>query len=191
LLAKELNPDFSVFYNGPQCGASAPDHLHFQVSPVGAIPVERDAVNDRYRNMIGLFNQVGVLTLKNYGRSVLVIESADIHTLVVFIHQLLRAWQKITNESHEPKFNIIASYRGNAWRIILFPRQKHRPEIFFKNADERVLISPATVDMGGLIVTPREQDFLHTDAALVQSIYHEVSMDENFLPLLIKQLQAV
>ncbi len=189
-LAKELSPDFNIFYNGPKCGASAPDHLHFQLSPADAIPVERDVVEVYYRNIIGQFNHVTVLNMNDYGRSIIVLESSNKDNLQTFFQQLLHAWQKVLNVPDEPKFNVIASYRNNAWRLIVFPRKKHRPEIFFKEEHERVIISPATVDMGGLIVTPREQDFLHTDAALIQSIYHEVSMNDDFLPNLISQIHT-
>jgi hypothetical protein len=189
LLAKDLSPDFSIFYNGPQCGASAPDHLHFQVSPAHAIPVEHDAVDINHRNTVEQFDQVTVFTMKNYGRSGLVIESTNKEKLIAFFHLLFHAWQNIIHEIEEPKFNLIAAYHNDTWRLIMFPRQKHRPEIFFKEEHERVIISPATVDMGGLIVTPREQDFLRADAALIQAIYREVSVDDVFLPTLIKHLR--
>jgi hypothetical protein len=190
-LAKDLSPDFSIFYNGPKCGASAPDHLHFQVSPANAIPVEHDAVDTNHKNIVVQFDQVTVSTINNYGRSVLVIESKNKGKLIAFFRLLLHLWQNIVHETEEPKLNLIAAYHNDTWRLIMFPRQKHRPEIFFKEEHERVIISPATVDMGGLIVTPREQDFLHTDAERIQSIYREVSVDDDFLPTLIKHVQAI
>ena len=38
-LAREFE-GYTLFYNGPKCGASAPDHHHFQVAPRGLMPLE-------------------------------------------------------------------------------------------------------------------------------------------------------
>ncbi|HVN47215.1 MAG TPA: DUF4922 domain-containing protein [Bacteroidota bacterium] len=188
-LAKEISPDFSIFYNGPKCGASAPDHLHFQISPVNSIPVERDAVH--CRTIVEQFHDVAVLTINDYGRLAIVIESANNDELRTWFFQLLRAWRAMANLSDEPNFNIIASYQNKAWRLIVFPRNKHRPDIFFQEERERIMISPAAVDMGGLLVTPREQDFLRVDAPLIKSIYNEVGMPESFLPKLLSRFHIV
>ena len=74
-LAKELSPEFTVFYNGPRCGASAPDHMHFQASPSWSIPVERDAEDVQRRVLRKKEGAVSFLTLRKYGRQVLLLES--------------------------------------------------------------------------------------------------------------------
>jgi hypothetical protein len=90
--------------------------------------------------------------------------------------------------SEEPMMNVLCSFTDGAWRVILFPRSKHRPDVYFKEEAERVLISPAAVDIGGLIVTPLEKDFKTVNALLVESIFQEVSLppanvDETILRL--------
>ena len=170
-LARDLSPDYSVFYNGPECGASAPDHLHFQASPRRAIPVEWDAVDVRRRKRFYYKNHVAGFTLMNYGRTVIIIESSDKNQLLAFILKLFDEWKKILCLTKEPMTNILCSYQEDIWRLIIFPRRKHRPDIYFKEGDDRVLISPAAVDMGGLIVTPMKKDFLNVDAKLIENIF--------------------
>lgn len=174
-LARDLSPDYTIFYNGPECGASAPDHLHFQASPRLAIPVERDAVNVQKRNRFYYKDHVAGFTLMNYGRMVLIIESTDKNQLLAFIHTMFVEWKNLLHLTKEPMVNVLCSYQENIWRLIIFPRHKHRPDIYSKEGSDRVLISPAAVDMGGLIVTPLEKDFLHVDAKLIEDIFAEVS----------------
>jgi hypothetical protein len=174
-LARYLSPDYAVFYNGPECGASAPDHLHFQASPRLAIPVERDAVNVQKRKRFYYKNHVAGFTLVNYGREVMVIESTDKNQLLAFLQKMFLEWKKQLRLTKEPMTNVICSFQENIWRMIVFPRRKHRPDIYFKEGDDRMLISPAAVDMGGLIVTPLEKNFLNVDAKLIVDIFTEVS----------------
>jgi len=174
-LARDLCPDYTVFYNGPKSGASAPDHFHFQVSPWRALQVEYDAVDMKRRKPLYYKDHVAGCILMNYGRTVLVIESTDKPRLVEFMNDILEAWKKVLGHVEEPKVNILCSYQEELWRVIILPRRKHRPDIYFLEGDDRVVISPAAVDIGGLVVIPREKDFLLADAKLVESIFAEVT----------------
>jgi hypothetical protein len=187
-LARDLHPDYSVFYNGPECGASAPDHLHFQASPRRALPVERDAVDARRRKRFYYKNHVAGFTLTNYGRAVLIIESSDKIQLLAFIRTLFAAWKNLLHLSKEPMMNALCSFQEDIWRLIIFPREKHRPERYFKEGDDRVLISPAAVDMGGLIVTPLEKDFIRIDAKLIEDIFTEVSEKQEIVAGLLEKI---
>jgi hypothetical protein len=187
-LAKDLSPDYTVFYNGPECGASAPDHLHFQASPRLAIPVERDAVNVQRRKRFYYKNHVAGFTLMNYGRAVMIIESTDKIQLLAFIHKMFDEWKKLLRLIEEPMANILCSYQENIWRLIIFPRQKHRPKVYFKKDNDRVLISPAAVDMGGLIVTPLEKDFLNVNAKLIEDIFSEVSEKQEIVKKILEKM---
>jgi ATP adenylyltransferase/5',5'''-P-1,P-4-tetraphosphate phosphorylase II len=175
-LAREL-PGHTVFYNGPRCGASAPDHLHFQACPSGSIPVERDSVGAQYRSSHKTQSNVAWWTLKNYGRQVLVLESEDRQELESAFLQLLAAMKRVLKQSDEPMINILCFFTESRWKMIVFPRSKHRPDAYFKEDPERILISPAAADIGGFIVTPVEKDYRVVDAALVESIFREVSLD--------------
>lgn len=175
-LAKELSPDFTVFYNGPRCGASAPDHMHFQASPSGSIPVEGTAEDVRRRILLKKEAAVSFFALRNYGRRVLLLESELEHELESSFIHIMNAMQRVTLTAEEPMLNVLCSFQENAWRLIIFPRRKHRPDIYFRRGDARVLISPAAVDIGGLVITPIERDFHKVDAALIESIFEEVSV---------------
>jgi hypothetical protein len=174
-IAKNLSPDYTVFYNGPKSGASAPDHMHFQVGPRRALPIEVDAVDMHRRKRLYYQNHIAGSLLTEYGRTALIIESTDKERLLGFLGNFLNGWKKILNSSEEPKMNLLVSYQEDVWRLIILPRRKHRPEVYFKEGEDRVLISPAAVDLGGLLVTPLEKDFLRSDAKLIEDIYEEVS----------------
>jgi hypothetical protein len=186
--ARDFNPEYSVFYNGPACGASAPDHLHFQATPRRAIPVEWDAVDARRRKRFYYKNHVAGFTLMNYGRAVIIIESTDKNQLQAFIQTLFVEWKKYLHLTVEPMTNVLCSYQENIWRLIIFPRRKHRPDVYFKEGNDRVLISPAAVDMGGLIVTPLEKDFLSVEAKLIEDIFTEVSEKQEIVDSILEKM---
>lgn len=180
-LARDLSPQFTIFYNGAQCGASAPDHVHFQIAPAGKIPIEREAAAVQRRERVGEIDGVAILFLKDLGRAVVVFEGTRLENVTRVIRHQLAKMKAILNIADEPKINVICSYSAPQWRVILFPRRKHRPEIFFKEGDEKVVISPASVDMGGLIITPVEKDFNSVDANMIEEIYRELSWDEKMV----------
>jgi hypothetical protein len=184
-LAEDLSPGFTVYYNGPKCGASAPDHMHFQACPSGVIPVERDVEEVRRRGPIGKVGAVSCFMIKDYGRRVLALESADVAELESYILDLLRSMKKVLAATGEPMFNILSSFHQNMWRVIIFPRRKHRPDVFFRKGDMQVLISPAAVDIGGLIIAPIEKDFQNVDAKMIQNIFEEVSITKGELEKII------
>ncbi len=176
LLAKDFSPAFTIFYNGPRCGASAPDHMHFQACPAGVIPVELDAASGQRRVPERTIDGVQILTLKNFGREAILLEGTEADRLESVFHRLMASMKKEEKTTQEPKVNVICSSAGDAWRIIVFPRAKHRPDAYFREGDEQVMISPASIDIGGLPVTPMERDFDRVDAAMIEQIYSEVSL---------------
>jgi hypothetical protein len=178
-LARKLSPSFTVFYNGPKCGASAPDHMHFQAGPKNAIPIEVEATVAARRRFHRMLPGVNVLTLTGLGRQIVLLEGSDPDTFVDAMFRFLSSMRAVVGTHEEPMVNILCSYSEKQWRAIVFPRSKHRPDIYFKEGDARVVISPASVDIGGLIVTPMERDFNSVDGALVQTIFEEVSIGAN------------
>jgi hypothetical protein len=187
-LSREMSPEFSVFYNGPQCGASAPDHLHFQAAPRNAIPVEIEAVDAHRRNVLHKSGAIALLSLKKYGRTTLVVESTNLEELTAFLHELFSVWKGVQGISVEPMMNLIATFRQEVWRVILFPRTKHRPETYFKSGEEQILVSPAAVDIGGLVVTPSRKDFERLDSPTIESIFAEVSLDEQTMTGIVNRM---
>jgi hypothetical protein len=187
-LAKDFNPKFTVFYNGPKCGASAPDHMHFQASPSGIIPVERDAEDAARRMLIKTVNDVAVLRLRNYGREVVMLEGKNSESVNALLLKFIDSMRRITSSPEEPMLNILCSYRSGMWRLIIFPRRKHRPDVYFLEGERKILISPASVDIGGLVITPLEKDFLSADAALIEKIFQEVSAEQDAVDTILREL---
>lgn len=174
MLAAELSPLLTLFYNGPRCGASAPDHMHFQACSSGVIPIERDIIDPTHKIHLRTLDGVTLSTIKNYGRGVIVLESGLRHNCALALHRLMNVIKELCNETEEPMMNVLGSFNEGIWRIIVFPRRKHRPSSFF--VDDRIVISPAAVDMGGIIITPVEKDYRNMETSLIESIYHEVSV---------------
>ena len=175
-LAKDLSPLFSVFYNGPQCGASAPDHLHFQACPARAIPIETQIHQPARRVLVKHVLGVAVHQIQNLGREILLLAGIEQEAMAQAFQRVLAALDQIAPGDEEPMLNVICSFQDNLYHVLVFPRRKHRPAVFFQDEKERILLSPAAVDMGGLIITPREEDFVRVEAGLIAAIYREVSL---------------
>jgi hypothetical protein len=186
-ITKQLSSDYSLIYNGPACGASAPDHFHFQTVRKNSMPIEDDyhQLKNEYGKFI-LDNEKLMVTSVDDGlRRFLVIESTEMKKNIKAFKIFYKAYAEISSTSTEPMFNIISTYNAEyGWSLILFLRDKHRPELFYKEGDDKILISPATVDLGGVLIAPQEIDFKRIDKILIRKVFKEVSLnDEAFLKL--------
>lgn len=172
-LARELT-DFTIFYNGPRCGASAPDHAHFQAGNRGFMPIEAD-----WRTRIGetvVQTECATLySLDDAPRTTLVIDTDDADEACRFFQTIYHALP-VPEGDQEPMMNILALYDSSRWTIFVFPRAKHRPACYTAEGDARLLSSPASVDLGGVFITPVEQDFLKITADDVAQILSEVCL---------------
>ncbi|MDZ7269436.1 MAG: DUF4922 domain-containing protein [candidate division KSB1 bacterium] len=175
-LTRDFSPSFTVFYNGPKCGASAPDHLHFQACPRRVIPVETQMYEPARRLLVKSLQGVALHKLQGFGREVLLLTGFEAAALAAVWRRTLAAMQAVLPVDHEPMLNAICFYEDELYHVLLFPRRKHRPQVFYREGEDRILISPAAVDMGGLIITPIEKDFRQVEAELVAEIYREVSI---------------
>lgn len=197
-----------VFYNGPQCGASAPDHMHFQVGTRGVVPLERDwqelyqpqlsriwpISEEEYLEAMGLYlvaDSTGVFSLRNYVCPGVVIITRTPHANKVLFEKIYRSLP-VEEGQYEPMMNILAwsqsSTADGYGRIvsIIIPRSKHRPDAYFKEGDEQVLVSPGALDMGGMLITPRAEDFQKMDGELAKALIQEcgMSLDEELSMLM-------
>lgn len=187
-LAKDFSASHTVFYNGPKCGASAPDHMHFQASPKDVIPVENEAILGERRHFHKKVGEVSVLSLAHAGRAVIILECAKKQDMEFVFLRLTGAMRKVMNTNDEPMMNVLCSFTNGLWRMIIFPRAKHRPDAYFKEGDEKILISPAAVDIGGLIIAPIEKDFKRMDDVTVREIFNEVSVSSVMLEQIISSI---
>lgn len=177
-LAKALT-EYTIFYNGPKCGASAPDHAHFQAGNKGFMPIEKDW-HGQIAGKIADYGSAALWYLNDTPRTTLVIESpskADTAALFDIIYRSL----DVKPDETEPMMNVLAQYEADRWTVFIFPRAKHRPACYTAEGEARLLSSPASVDMGGVFITPVEKDFQKITAEDVAQILSEVCLsDEDF-----------
>ena len=188
-LARDLGPSFTLFYNGPKCGASAPDHVHFQACPSNVLSIERLVSREATKGLRLREKEVSVWSLGNCGRTIILVRTASRTEAEKILHGLLAAMRTISGTPEEPMVNILCTFANRSWEMIIFPRRKHRPDVYFKEGDDRILISPAAVDLAGFVVTPVEKDFLSVDARLIEQIYLEVCLDSSSIDRIFAALQ--
>jgi len=189
---RDLSPLFTLFYNGPRCGASAPDHLHFQAGTKHFMPVESEYDTLLKFCSAELFSSpsVKVFSVDDQIRKMIFIEGREKFQLEKAFAVVHATLQEFTNEAVEPMMNIVGSWAADEWRIIVFLRKKHRPQIYFEENDEKkILLSPAAVDISGVCITPREKDFQKFDAKLLQEIFQEVFFPEDEFSEFTEQLK--
>ena len=151
-LAQQLD-DYTILYNGPKCGASAPDHFHFQAGSQGFLPIENH--RDWHHNIC--------------------IESKEKKDLLKRFRQIYDILP-LQPDDTEPMMNILTWYKNRTWTTCIFPRKKHRPDCYFAESDANMIISPASVDMGGVLITPLEKDFEKITAKDIAGILEEVQI---------------
>jgi hypothetical protein len=187
-LAADFGPRMTVFYNGPLAGASAPDHLHFQAAPAGLMPVEAEILHPRKRVGAKRRDGVKIWQATGLGRGILVIEGEKKENVAAATGDAIRALGRLTSTDQEPMLNILCTHTKEGWRLLLFPRRKHRPHAYFREGGERLLISPGAADMGGIIITPREEDFFALTPDLISGIFREVAFDDTATAALLSLL---
>jgi len=178
-LAEDFHPGLAVLYNGPACGASAPDHLHFQAVPRAAIPILQKGAYGRK-----ILREAGGVTLfRTTDREppALVLEGGEREGLVPFLEKTLQAMPRLRAAPQEPLLNLFCHFEDGQWTVVLFPRRKHRPDVYYETGDRQILISPGAVDMGGLLILPRTEDFQRLDGAGIGRIFREVALSEEDL----------
>jgi hypothetical protein len=188
-LARDLRSRYSVFYNGPKCGASAPDHMHFQAYTRGQLPVEKnyDAMIRSHGKQIA-DGDARITAVSSSILRILALESPNPRALVHAFEQVYRSLGQFVPTDPEPMLNVLATHTGEDWRVLIFPRLKHRPSFYFAEGDERILLSPATVELGGECSVPLEHDFNKLDVHHLLQMYQEVLIDPETLEELVQQL---
>jgi ribosomal protein S18 acetylase RimI-like enzyme len=176
-LMADFGSGWMALYNGPKCGASAPDHLHFHAGPSGRMPIEKEICGGRNLTLMKRVDGVLLYRLRDLGREVIILEGDNSTALGSVFKVLEDGLGKVLLMDEEPMMNIAGFYKERKWRLLIFPRRKHRPEAFFIEGDARVVVSPGVIDMGGILITPVEKDFERLAGADVESIYTEVSLE--------------
>ncbi len=191
-LCRDLQ-DFTVFYNGPECGASAPDHFHFQAGIRDILPLEEElpALLEYKSDALSTQNGIEIFAIHDhYLRNMLVIKSSNEKLLSDTIKNLLDLL-KPTTPGNEPMINILGNYKSGIWQITIFPRNSGRPSEYFADDFDKILVSPAAVEMAGLLILPREEDFYKITKENIISIYRQVSISDAAFKNLTEQIKAL
>ena len=175
-----LYPTLMVFYNGPKCGASAPDHLHLQAGSSGILPLQSGWQRlGRNANRVLVINEEEHISqLSDYVCPAFIVQANSEETANSLFQKIYKALP-VGKTDTEPMLNIVAWRQNGHYINVVFPRKKHRPDCYFKTGDEQMLISPGALDMAGLIITPRENDFNNITETQAQDILKEVSLSES------------
>jgi len=177
---------YTLFYNGPESGASAPDHLHFQAGENGFMPVESEFEGLRSIENSCIVNSahLKIWSFDNYLRKMISIVTDDLSLGVRSIESVYNIFSQMQPEKKEPMINLLCYFSDGNWTIHFFPRELHRPRQYFAEGANQLLISPASVDFGGVFITPRLEDFEKITASDISDIFSQVSLDnESFRKL--------
>jgi hypothetical protein len=176
LLAESL-PDFVVFYNGPQCGASAPDHMHFQAGAKGEMPLCDEILHSTI-HLLADSDEGFIGYVNNLGRSMYTIETTTIRAAERYAQRLMDLLPLQAGDV-EPLVNVLCWWNktDRQWHLVFFPRRKHRPACYGEG-EGKLLLSPAAVDMGGLWAVPEKKDFDSLTAPQIQALFDELCLKE-------------
>ena len=183
-------PQLMVFYNGPKCGASAPDHLHFQAGTSGILPLQRDwqRLYETSVPLLKLNNAEGIYEIKDYICPVLAIVSHTEKHDVELFSRLYEALPLKEDET-EPMMNIVAWRNGDAFISVVFPREKHRPDCYSAEGEAQCLVSPGSLDMAGLLILPRQNDFEGMTSERAKAVLREVSLSDEAMAEVVKRIR--
>ena len=196
-LARDLGSGYFVLYNGPESGASAPDHLHFQACSRDLLPIEKNLYDDEpvlaedcsyceetAQSMFELF------TLGGCGRSVVVFRGGNREEVAKWVYEVIKELALQADKS-EPLINIVCTYDPKLWTVYLFPRAKHRPACFYATGEQRLIVSPGAIDMAGVVVVPELEHYKKIDGARMAAIFSEVSLSGQIVNDLVDGLCSI
>ena len=182
--------NYTVFYNGPECGASAPDHLHFQAAKKGQMPLEKDVerlldlsagtVSDGLPVTLEYMTSVrdaDVFHYRKFLRGIFVLRAATSKSMAKLFYRLIDC-AAVSDESREPMFNLFTWYSKGEYRSIVIFRQSHRSHHYFSEGEDHLTMSPGCADMAGFVIVPVASEFEKIDSAMLGSLFGEVSMSE-------------
>ncbi len=179
LLAKDLSKHYTVFYNGPECGASAPDHLHFQAGTRNFMPIEKEfpQLKLRYGKLLYEKNNLSINFIDDGLRRFLSLESNDLELLRNSFNIFYNTYSEFSNSKIEPMMNILTFFENNEiWRVIIFLREKHRPSFFYDKGENNFLWSPAAVDLGGVCIIPKEENFNDISMNILITGFNQITL---------------
>jgi hypothetical protein len=184
-LTEMLGSHYTIFYNGPECGASAPDHLHFQAGNIGAAPLDREY--DHVKKSVAIRGEVEIFFCGEYLRPFVSLESRNRQAAVDAFARIYDEYGKIVPSAVEPKVNVFCNRAGDVFRAIIFPRTQHRPKAYYAvDPERRMLLSPGAADMSGIVVMPIEEQFRRIAAQDLSDMYAQTCATPEMMTQLLR-----
>jgi SpoIID/LytB domain protein len=179
------NTKYTCYYNGPESGASAPDHMHFQGCPRKLMPLENaadrllgsDAGNDELEYLYGL-KEARLYHLKIFTKGIFLLRGATPKSVTKLFYRLLDCASMTIGGEPEPKFNVITWFEAGEYRSLVIFRSRHRPHNYFSDGPDHLSMSPGCADMGGVMVAPEESDYEKMTQELLAQVVSEVSISD-------------
>lgn len=192
LLSRDVGERYAIFYNGPQCGASIPHHLHFQMGNKESFPIfeQLKNINKNDSHFSIERKKLSFHSIELTKRFIFMIESNDSIEIMNSFSILINFLRSVVLGDSEPMLNIVSLFEDKKWRLLIFLRKKHRPSFYYLENDKNIVVSPAAVDMSGLMILPREEDLNKINEETIKRIFREVSITNELNEYLITKLNA-
>lgn len=188
----EIHPDLLFFYNGAGCGASAPDHMHFQAGKTDFLPLrdQWDKIKaDAQKINLNKLSETHILYIGRYIYPLFCISGDRKEEICVAFESLLRALP--TSKGYqEAQFNLLAWKEKDKHQVIIIPRSKHRPDCYGSQTSDQMIISPGAIDMVGIIITTRLEDYNRLNAVNARQILQEVTLKKDQITDILTKLKA-
>lgn len=187
-LTRAFGVEFFTLYNGPRCGASAPDHLHFQAAGAASLPIWRE-LESWPLQVLKSQPTVEAFSLPGYRINVLGVRGNEPSVLQQWVERAGAALAALTQAAEEPLLNLLARFKADRWTVLLLPRQRHRPSCYDAAGEARLTVSPAAIDLGGVLVVPQPEHFARINETALAQIYAEVTLRDEVFDEWLKQLE--
>ncbi|MBZ0198762.1 MAG: DUF4922 domain-containing protein [Ignavibacteriaceae bacterium] len=192
-LTQDISSNYMAFYNGPKCGASAPDHFHFQAGNKNFMPIGDDfqQLKNEYGEILSE-DEDFILTAVDDGlRKFISMESFDYSLLVDLFDKFYKIYSLLVNSGEEPMMNVLSYYEADyGWRLLIFLRNKHRSSHYFAEGKNNILLSAASVDLGGVSILPLEKDFDKISKELLTEVFKEISISDEFFKMIKEKMTS-
>jgi hypothetical protein len=152
------------------------------------LPIELDFEDRRCVNLLTVNDGIEVFTWQGYGRGIVTLKGSDINNIHAIFEGIYNEFLLLQPDKPEPMLNILAYTEKEKFIVHIIPRILHRPVQFSAQGDTQILLSPASVDLGGVVITPREEDFDKITGHDISDIFSQVCMDEKNIFSLLKRI---
>jgi ATP adenylyltransferase/5',5'''-P-1,P-4-tetraphosphate phosphorylase II len=186
--ARQLS-DFTLFYNGPRSGASAPDHLHFQAVTAAYMPIDYETGRYKEKILEEKDHRAALYSLTRYIRNGFILEATTEEGACSLFKRIYDTLSHCIGDGMEPRMNIFCRYRDTTgWQVVVIPRSRHRPDRFYATGEEQILTSPGAADIGGVFITSRREDFEKLTPGILRDIYGQISYIDRDIAFFIDKL---